>query len=102
MFFNRSKRLMALAALMATVLPFAVQPAAALQCKNASQAVNGDKKWTNLGARTHARWKWHRHVKSKCGLIWSTWLRAKSKSYSCHRVRAKWRCKATARPCRPF
>ena len=102
MFVNRPKRLLALAAMMAAAFPLVAQPASALQCKNTSESVSGAKKWTNLGARANARWKWHRHVKSKYGLVWSTWVRAKSKSYNCRRVRAKWRCTAIARPCRPF
>ena len=102
MLVNKSKRLLALAAVMTAIVPLVVQPASALQCKNHTVSVDGEKKWTNLGARANARWKWHRHVKSKYGLVWSTWLRAKNKSYNCRRVRAKWRCTAIARPCRPF
>lgn len=90
------------AALALAMLPIVAQPAAALQCKNSKISISGDKKWTNLSARVSARWKWHRHVKSKYGLVWSTWVRAKNKSYSCHRVRAKWRCTGVARPCRPL
>ena len=90
MFVNRPKRLLALAALMAATFPLVVQPASALQCKNTSESVSGAKKWTNLGARANTRWKWHRHVKSKYGLVWSTWVRANSKSYNCRWVRAKW------------
>ena len=76
--------------------------ASAKTCKNFYVSVSGAKKWTNLSARVSARTKWRRYVRQHYGAVWSVYALAVNKSYSCHRVGAKWRCKAIARPCRPF
>jgi hypothetical protein len=100
--YSKSQKALVLASLAICALSLTAHTASALQCKSTKTSVDSKKAWTNLGARANARWKWHRKAKSRYGLVWSTWVRAKSKSYNCHRVRAKWRCTANARPCRPF
>lgn len=74
------------------------QSALAYACKATPHQAVGVRK-LQLGAKQAARKNWSSTAASQYGVSWSVWNIAKSKSVTCAKISAGWRCLASARPC---
>ena len=76
--------------------------AEALECRDKPVKARGTPGLIEATAQSRARSAWIKKVRAskRLGRDYAAWLRAKSPSYTCHRVGRSLICEATATPCR--
>jgi hypothetical protein len=87
-----------MAAILLTATPAATEP----RCSERQFSATGAPGRVLFTAHRNARKLWSAKVRAELGKAYATWGRAASRDYECTFSQWRYRCSATARPCRSF